>query len=75
MRCCSCGTEIEPDPDLGKEQLCDACFERIEKRMEPIEQILCDGVLMCEPGEHVFEMDGPPPWKCTFCGHAPELTK
>lgn len=29
----------------------------------------------CEPGEHVFEMTGPPPWKCTFCGHTPELVK
>lgn len=29
----------------------------------------------CEPGEHVFEMEGPPPWKCTFCGHTPELVK
>lgn len=29
----------------------------------------------CEPGDHAFEMDGPPPWKCTFCGYTPELEK
>jgi hypothetical protein len=27
----------------------------------------------CEPGDHVFEMHGPPPWPCTFCGHTPKL--
>ena len=28
-----------------------------------------------EQGGHVFEMNGPPPWKCTFCGYAPETAK
>ena len=42
MRCVSCDREIEPDPDLGPEQLCEPCFERIGKQMEPIERILND---------------------------------
>ena len=28
----------------------------------------------CEPGDHVFTMDGPPPWSCVFCGYTPNLT-
>jgi hypothetical protein len=26
----------------------------------------------CEPGDHVFEVDGPTPGKCTFCGFTHE---
>jgi len=49
-----------PDPDLGPEQLCDPCFDRIDKQMAPIERILNDtgfqealaehaGYAVCEP--------------------------
>lgn len=27
----------------------------------------------CAIEDHVFDMDGPPPWKCTFCGYVPKL--
>lgn len=27
----------------------------------------CDGT--GEECEHVYEVNGPPPWRCTFCGY------
>jgi len=54
MHCVSCNREIEePDPDLGPEQLCEPCFDRIDKQMEPINRLLNDQEFLDALAEHV----------------------
>ncbi len=54
MRCVSCDCEIEePDPDLGPEQLCAQCFDRIDKQMEPLNSLLNNREFLDALADHV----------------------
>jgi len=59
--CPTCGPAIGnvPSDDVLLDQFC---------RMDEFLGVP-DGA--CEPGEHVFEVDGSTPGQCTFCGYMP----
>jgi hypothetical protein len=50
------------NPDTSKAELERRAREQITREQEQCEQD--DG--------HVYEMVGPPPWSCTFCGYKPD---
>jgi hypothetical protein len=62
MRCVRCDVEIEqPDPDLGPEQLCEPCFEWIDKRMAPVAELLADDEVIAAIVDEE-EREKAPPW-------------
>jgi hypothetical protein len=56
-----------PEPNDDKEEQ-----RRLLEQFSRMDEFFAEE---CEPGEHVFDVDGPPPWKCAFCGYAPEPVK